>query len=288
MELIEMKMNLNWYPGHMKKTSESIKNNLKKVDIVLELIDARAPRASENPVIPNLIGDKPRILIFNKGDLADSKENKRWIDYYKDQNIPAVSVNSNTGKGINDLLDLVDQVMENKRQRDKDKGILSREVRAMIIGIPNVGKSTLINSLANRKSAKTGNKPGITRTNQWIKVEDRMLLLDTPGVLWPKFESEELALNLAFIGSIKDEVIPKEEVALKLVGLLGKKYPDLLEKRYGVETSQSPLEIMEEIARKRGAIMRGNEVDYSRVTDIILDEFRKGVIGNITLEPVYV
>ena len=288
MELIEMKMNLNWYPGHMKKTSESIKNNLKKVDIVLELIDARAPRASENPMIPNLIGDKPRILIFNKGDLADSGENKSWMDYYKNQNIPAVSVNSNTGKGINDLLDLVDQVMENKRQRDKGKGILSKEVRAMIIGIPNVGKSTLINSLANRKSAKTGNKPGITRTNQWIKVEDRMLLLDTPGVLWPKFESEELALNLAFIGSIKDEVIPKEEVALKLVELLGKKYPDLLEKRYGVETSQSPLEIMEEIARKRGAIMRGNEVDYSRVTDIILDEFRKGVIGNITLEPVYV
>lgn len=281
-----MKMNINWYPGHMKKTSDSIKENLKKVDVVLELIDARAPKASENPMIPELIGDKPRILIFNKGDLADPRENNRWMDYYKSKKINVVSVNSNTGKGIGDLLDEVDKVMEGKRAKDKDKGIISEQVRAMIIGIPNVGKSTLINSLASRKSAKTGNKPGITRTNQWIKVENRMLLLDTPGVLWPKFESEELALNLAYIGSIKDEVIPKDDVALKLIEKLGREYPKLLEERFNISLKENPLENMEEIAKKRGAIMRGNEIDYSRVTDIILDEFRKGTIGRITLETV--
>lgn len=283
-----MKMNINWYPGHMKKTSDSIKENLKKVDVVLELIDARAPKASENPMIPELIGDKPRILIFNKGDLADPRENNRWMDYYKSKKINVVSVNSNTGKGIGDLLDEVDKVMEGKRAKDKDKGIISEQVRAMIIGIPNVGKSTLINSLASRKSAKTGNKPGITRTNQWIKVENRMLLLDTPGVLWPKFESEELALNLAYIGSIKDEVIPKDDVALKLIEKLGREYPKLLEERFNISLKENPLENMEEIAEKRGAIMRGNEIDYSRVTDIILDEFRKGTIGRITLEKVNV
>ena len=283
-----MKMNINWYPGHMKKTSDSIKENLKKVDVVLELIDARAPKASENPMIPELIGDKPRILIFNKGDLADPRENNRWMDYYKSKKINVVSVNSNTGKGIGDLLDEVDKVMEGKRAKDKDKGIISEQVRAMIIGIPNVGKSTLINSLASRKSAKTGNKPGITRTNQWIKVENRMLLLDTPGVLWPKFESEELALNLAYIGSIKDEVIPKDDVALKLIEQLGREYPKLLEERFNISLKENPLENMEEIAKKRGAIMRGNEIDYSRVTDIILDEFRKGTIGRITLEKVNV
>ena len=283
-----MKMNINWYPGHMKKTSDSIKENLKKVDVVLELIDARAPKASENPMIPELIGDKPRILIFNKGDLADPRENNRWMDYYKSKKINVVSVNSNTGKGIGDLLDEVDTVMEEKREKNKEKGIISKQVRAMIIGIPNVGKSTLINSLASRKSAKTGNKPGITRTNQWIKVENRMLLLDTPGVLWPKFESEELALNLAYIGSIKDEVIPKDDVALKLIEKLGREYPKLLEERFNISLKENPLENMEEIAKKRGAIMRGNEIDYSRVTDIILDEFRKGTIGRITLEKVNV
>lgn len=279
-------MNINWYPGHMKKTADSIRDNLKKVDVVLELIDARAPRASENPMIPDLIGDKLRILIFNKGDLADSRENARWLNYYKEEKVIAVSVNSNTGKGINELLDKIDEVMEEKREKDRTKGIISQRVRAMIIGIPNVGKSTLINTLASRKSAKVGNMPGITRSNQWIKVEDRLLLLDTPGVLWPKFESEELALNLAFIGSIRDEVLPKEEVALKLVEVLQNKYPKPLVERYGVEISNSPLETMENIAKKRGAIMRGNEIDYTRVTDLILDEFRKGVIGNITLETV--
>lgn len=279
-----MNLNINWYPGHMKKTSESIKENLKKVDIAFELVDARAPRATSNPLLAELLGDKKRILIFNKTDLADPVTNKKWLDYYKEAGITAVEVNSNTGKGIPDLLRQVHIEMEDKRARDKERGIISKQVRAMIIGVPNVGKSTLINSLAKKKSTRVGNTPGVTRTNQWIKVGEDLLLIDTPGVLWPKFESEELALHLAYIGSIKDEVLPKEDVALKLVETLSSLYPDHLEERFKIKIQDRPLETMEEIARKRGAIMRGGEIDYSRATDIILDEFRKANIGRISLE----
>ncbi|MDO5028059.1 MAG: ribosome biogenesis GTPase YlqF [Bacillota bacterium] len=279
-----MNLNINWYPGHMKKTSESIKENLKKVDLAFELIDARAPRATENPLLGQLLGDKKKILIFNKADLADPETNKKWLAYYKSKGLAVVELNSNTGKGIPDLLKQVHIEMEDKRAKDREKGIISKQVRAMIIGVPNVGKSTLINSLAKRKSTKTGNTPGVTRTNQWIKVGDDLLLLDTPGVLWPKFETEEQALHLAYIGSIKDEVLPREDVALKLVERLSDLYPDLLEARFKIQIQDRPLETMEEIARKRGAIMRGNEIDYTRVTDIILDEFRKANIGRISLE----
>ena len=279
-----MNLNINWYPGHMKKTSDSIRENLKKVDLAFELVDSRAPRATENPLLKELLRDKKRILIFNKADLADPETNKKWLAYYREKGIPAVELNSNTGKGIPELMKEVHKAMEEKRARDLERGIISKQVRAMIIGVPNVGKSTLINSLAKKKSTKTGNTPGVTRTNQWIKVGEELLLLDTPGVLWPKFESEELALHLAYIGSIKDEVLPKEDVALKLVEHLSESYPDLLEERFKIQIQGRPLETMEEIARKRGAIMRGNEIDYTRVTDIILDEFRKAAIGRISLE----
>ena len=279
-----MNLNINWYPGHMKKTSDSIRENLKKVDLAFELVDARAPRATENPLLKELLGDKKRILIFNKADLADPETNKKWLAYYREKGISAVELNSNTGKGIPELMKEVHKTMEEKRARDVDRGIISKQVRAMIIGVPNVGKSTLINSLAKKKSTKTGNTPGVTRTNQWIKVGEDLLLLDTPGVLWPKFESEELALHLAYIGSIKDEVLPKEDVALKLVEHLSDHYPDLLEERFKIKIQGRPLETMEEIARKRGAIMRRSEIDYTRVTDIILDEFRKAAIGRISLE----
>lgn len=279
-----MSMNINWYPGHMKKTADSIKANINKVDVVLELIDARAPIASENPMIPGLIGNKPRVLIFNKGDLADPVENRKWLQHYKDLGIKAVPINANQGQGITQLLDAVDETMSERRSREKEKGIVSELTRAMIIGIPNVGKSTLINSLANKKSTKVGNRPGITTTNQWIRVENRLLLLDTPGVLWPKFQSEELALNLVYIGSIRDDIVVKEDVCLKLIEKLSAEYPKLLEKRYGIEIQETPLATMEAIAIKRGAIFRGNEIDYRRVSDIVMDEFKKGIIGNITLE----
>lgn len=281
-------MNINWYPGHMKKTSESISENLKKVDLVLELIDARAPKASRNPNIPILTEGKERIILFNKSDLADENENRKWMEEFKKEDVPAVNINANTKKGFSELLDKIDEVMAEKRSKDREKGIQSKMVRAMIVGVPNVGKSTLINSLANRRSAKVGNTPGVTKSNQWIKVENRLQLLDTPGVLWPKFESEELALHLAFIGSIRDEVLPIEEVALKLIEFLKENYPEKLEERYKIDISGTPLEIMEEIGRKRGAIIRGGEIDYTRVTNILMDEFRKGTIGRITLEKAYV
>lgn len=281
-------MNINWYPGHMKKTSESISENLKKVDLVLELVDARAPKASRNPNIPVLTEGKERIVLFNKSDLADENENRKWMAEFKKEKIPAVNINANTKKGFLELLDKIDEVMEDKRAKDREKGIQSKMVRAMIVGVPNVGKSTLINSLANRRSAKVGNTPGVTKTNQWIKVENRLQLLDTPGVLWPKFETEELALHLAFIGSIRDEVLPIEEVALKLIEFLKENYPDKLANRYKIDVEQTPLEIMEDIGRKRGAIIRGGEIDYTRVTNILMDEFRKGKIGRITLEKAHV
>ncbi len=277
-------MNINWYPGHMKKTADSIRENLKKVDVVLELIDARAPKSSKNPMIEELKGEKPTILIMTKEDLADKKETNKWKSYYKSNGYEVVSLNASTGEGIKSLFNAIDRVMASKREKNRERGIESELVKAMIVGVPNVGKSSLINTLAEKKSTKTGNRPGVTKTNQWIRVENKLNLLDTPGVLWPKFESEDLALNLAYIGSIKDEVLPLETIALKLIEKLQKEYPEMLENRYKIEISYNPLETMEDIAKKRGAISRGNEIDYSRTTDIILDEFRKGVIGNISLE----
>lgn len=281
-----MSMNINWYPGHMKKTAESIKKNLTLVDIVFELIDARIPIASSNPMIRELVGDKPRVIILNKTDLSSESENAKWLDYYRKNNIPVVSINANTGKGIKDLIKMTNKVMEPKRKRDRERGIESNMTRAMIIGIPNVGKSTLINSLVGKKSAKIGNRPGITRSNQWIRVQDSFQLLDTPGVLWPKFQTEDLALNLAYTGAIKDEILDKETLCLKFIEKMMTKYPELLVERYGIEIGDTPLETMELIAKRRGAILRGNEIDYTKVADIVLDEFRKGIIGRISLDRV--
>lgn len=280
-----MSMNINWYPGHMKKTRESIEKNLSMVDIVLELIDARIPYSSQNPIIDSIVKNKPRIIILNKSDLADSKANKLWRDYYKKKDIDTVFLDSLSGKGVNELLKMAENVTEEKRKAYENRGVISRPTRAMIIGIPNVGKSTLINTLSGRKGAKTGNKPGITKSNQWIKTKGKLELLDTPGILWPKFEEEIVALNLAFTGAIKDEILDIETLALKLIGRLMEYYPKLLKDRYNVEVDDSTsLAVMEEIGVRRGCIIRGGEIDYTKVSTIILDEFRKGVIGNITLE----
>ncbi len=280
-----MSMNINWYPGHMKKTRESIEKNLSMVDIVLELIDARIPYSSQNPIIDSIVKNKPRIIILNKSDLADNKANKLWQDYYKKKDIGTVFLNSLSGKGINELLKMAENVTEEKRKAYENRGVISRPTRAMIIGIPNVGKSTLINTLSGRKGAKTGNKPGITKSNQWIKTKGKLELLDTPGILWPKFEEEIVALNLAFTGAIKDEILDIETLALKLIERLMDYYPKLLKDRYNVEVDGStPLAVMEEIGLRRGCIIKGGEIDYTKVSTIILDEFRKGVIGNITLE----
>lgn len=278
-------MKINWYPGHMKKTKESIQKSLVMVDIVFELIDARVPLSSKNPMIDSIIGEKPKIIILNKSDLANEGGNQLWQEYFLKQNIESVCIDSLNGKGLDKLLNLSFEGTNIKRQALKDRGVLNRPIRAMILGIPNVGKSTLINVLSGRRGARVGNRPGITKSNQWIKTKGKLELLDTPGILWPKFEDERVGLNLAFTGAIKDEILDIETLALRLVERLLLLAPDLLEKRYNIEIeSKEPLLVMEAIGVKRGCIIRGGEIDYTKVSNIILDEFRKGIIGNITLE----
>jgi len=278
-------MNINWYPGHMKKTKEAIKKSLSLVDIVYEIVDSRIPISSQNPDIDGIIGDKPRIKILNKSDLADEKSNIEWIEYFKKVGIPAVLVDSINNKGLDDLINLSYILTEGKRKRLELKGIKNKPIRAMIVGIPNVGKSTLINSLSKRKGAKVGNRPGVTKSNQWIKVKGNIELLDTPGILWPKFEDKNVSLNLAFTGAIKDELLDIENLTIKLVEKLNTISEDYIQKRYKVSIEdKSPYEIIVEIGKKRGCIISGGEVDFSKACNIILDEFRKGVMGRITLE----
>lgn len=278
-------MNINWYPGHMKKTRESIEKNLSLVDVVFELIDSRIPYSSQNPVIDNILGNKPRVIIMNKADLSDSAANKEWQEFFKERGITSILFDSLSGKGVDKLLSLAKEVTEEKRLAYEKRGVINRPVRAMILGIPNVGKSTIINTLAGRKSAKTGNRPGVTKNNQWIKIKGILELLDTPGILWPKFEEEEVGLNLAFTGAIKDEILDTDTLALKLIEKLLNISPKLMEDRYKIDIdNKTPLNVMEAIGSKRGCIMRGGEIDYTKASNIILDEFRKGIIGNISLE----
>lgn len=280
-------ININWFPGHMKKTIDLLKKNLNLVDIVFEILDSRIPISSKNPEIDNIVLNKPRIIVMNKCDLSNEIANKKWKEYYIKKNIKVVFLNAtkNHDKGIENLIRLTNDITKGKRRILEKKGIKNKPIRAMIVGIPNVGKSTLINSLVNKKSAKVGNKPGITKGNQWIKTKGNFELLDTPGVLWPKFQDEKIGLNLAFTGAIKDEIIDIETLSLKLIERLVEISPKLLIERYGIEICKSnALSILESIAIKRGCILKGKEIDYKRISKIILDEFRKGKIGRITLE----
>lgn len=278
-------MNINWYPGHMKKTRESLKESMAMVDVVYELLDARVPISSENPIIDEIVKDKPRIKILNKFDLADNHVNKLWKDYFKGKGIDTVFMDASTGKGINELTKLTFEKTKEKRDNYKAKGVSNKPIRVMIIGVPNVGKSTLINTLSGRKGTKIGNKPGITRTNQWIKTKDGLQLLDTPGILWPKFDNKKVGLNLAFVGTIEEGALDNETLALRLVEKLLQTYPEKLSSRYKVDVEgKPPLEVMESIGFKRGCIIKGGEIDYTKVSEIILDEFRKSKIGNISLE----
>ena len=273
--------NINWYPGHMKKTRELIAENLKMVDIVIEVIDARIPISSRNPIIDELVKTKKRIIILNKSDLSDGKANAQWSDYFKKQGSMVLAMNCMSGGGVNQLYKIL-----NRLQDEKNEGqIRKKPLRMMIVGVPNVGKSSLINRMTGKKSAKTGDRPGVTKGKQWLGLENGMQLLDTPGILWPKFEDPEVGLNLAFCGSIKDEILDVATLALELIKVLQKDYPQLLKDRYKLdEIEEDALTNMENIALKRGFILPGKRIDYERCGKTVLDEFRSGKIGNITLE----
>ena len=277
-------MNINWYPGHMKKTIEDIEEKLKLVDFVIEIIDSRIPYSSRNPLFKDLLKNKKRLLIFNKSDLSDPKLNEEWMEKITDENNFAISYNA-MKPNVNLVVKKSEELMAEEIKKYQDKGLKKGPLRAMIVGIPNSGKSTFINSISGTKSARTGNRPGVTKTNQWIKIHSKLHLLDTPGVLWPKFE-EKVGLNLAFTGAIKDEIMDRETLALKLIEKLKNIAPASLEERYKISDikEMSPLEIMDEIGKNRGALMRGGLIDYEKVSGIVLDEFRKGTLGRITLE----
>lgn len=275
--------NINWYPGHMKKTRELIQANLKLVDVVVELIDSRIPFSSRNPIINELVGTKPRIIVLNKSDLSDPEGNRKWKNFFLEMEAGnrVVAVDSMHGKGIKELLAIMTE-MENEFNSDR---VRQKKLRLMIVGVPNVGKSSLINRLTGRKATQTGDRPGVTKGKQWLTLENGMQLLDTPGILWPKFEDPKVGLALAYCGSIKEEILDKETLALRLIELLQEEYPELLMERYKLEElDENPLENMDAIARKRGFILPGKRIDYERCARTVLDEFRSGTIGKITLE----
>lgn len=290
-EKVFPKVRLNWFPGHMAKTLRQIEADLKLVDLVIELLDARIPISSQNPETKKLIADKKRIVILNKSDLADEKENIKWVNKFESQNIPAILCNSNTGEGIQKITSRIEKLMEEEKQKAEAKGRIGKIIRVMIIGVPNVGKSSLINRMAQKTSAQVGNKPGVTKQKQWIRLSNNIELLDTPGVLWPKFE-DKCALHLAYTGTIKDEIIDKQEVAYRLLTELFQNYKANLVERYKLKEDEMKditiLELMQIIGKKRGALVAGGIIDEEKVANIILDDFRMGKLGRITLERVEV
>lgn len=288
---------INWYPGHMAKTMKQIEADLRIVDIVIELLDARIPIASQNPEIANKIKNRKKLVVLNKADLADEKTNQKWVNYFENQEIPAVLVDSNSGKGIDKFIKKIEEVMQEMLEGQASKGRIGRKIRAMILGIPNVGKSSFINRISKRTTAEVGNKPGVTKQKQWIRINEKIELLDTPGVLWPKFENEDVALKLAFTGTIKETVLQKTEIAYQLVKFLLENYRERLAQRYGLnlEYIQTTLEqeqpenfniyeIMLEIGKKRGCIISGGNIDEEKTAKIILDEYKNGKFGKVSLE----
>lgn len=273
--------NINWYPGHMKKTKELIKENMKMVDAVIEVIDARIPVSSRNPIIDELVKSKPKIIVLNKSDLADGEASKVWAEKFRNEGNRVLLMNCMSGTGIKELFRILEKMEE---QKNKDK-VRQKPYRLMIVGVPNVGKSSLINRMIGKKSARTGDKPGVTRGKQWLRLQNNMQLLDTPGILWPKFEDPKVGLNLAFCGSIKDEILDVPTLGMELTRVLAENYPGLLSERYKLEElAEMPLENMENMALKRGCILPGKRIDYERIAKLVLDEFRGGKIGRITLE----
>lgn len=277
-------MNLQWYPGHMTKAKRQMQEDLKLIDLIIELVDARVPFSSRNPDIDQMGKQKSRIVLLNKSDLADQRYNDQWEEYFRNRGFHVVKVNSKNGSGLRSIQGAVQEACKEKLLRDQRRGIKNRPIRAMVVGIPNVGKSTFINSYAGRACAKTGNKPGVTRGKQWIRLNKNLELLDTPGILWPKFEDQQVGKHLAFIGSIKDELLNLEELSLELLEYLKKEYPGILADRYGILEEGTPLQLLEQIAEKRKCVVRGEELDYGKAASILMEEFRNGKLGRITLE----
>lgn len=296
---MEKNMNINWFPGHMAKTRRQINEDLKLIDIVVEILDARIPISSQNPDIKEMTKNKKKIIVLNKCDLSDERDNKRWTEYFEKQGNKVVLVNANNGKGVDEVIRQIQKTMQEENKVYAEKGRIGRKTRVIVVGIPNVGKSSFINRIAKKNSAGVANKPGVTKQKQWIRINDQIELMDTPGVLWPKFESDEVALNLAFTGTIKDTILEITEVAYNLVKFLLEEYKENLIQRYSLDEktindilkqdqneNENIYEIMQLIGKKRGAIVSGGNIDDEKTSRIILDDFRSGKIGKITLEKI--
>ena len=287
-------MNIQWYPGHMTKAKRAMKEDIKLIDLIIEVVDARVPLASRNPDIDELGKGKARLILLNKSDLSSERYNEAWTNWFREKGYFVVKINSRSGAGIKQINGVVQEACKEKIERDRRRGIMNRPVRAMVVGIPNVGKSTFINSFAGKACAKTGNKPGVTKGNQWIRLNKTLELLDTPGILWPKFEDPNVGLCLAFIGSINDEILDKEELAAELIKNMSGRYGKRLEERYGVtlvqntagdgEDTKKAWEILREIARARSCLLKGSELDTKKAAGFLLDDFRSGKLGRVTLE----
>ncbi len=277
---------VQWFPGHMAKTRRLIKESLPFVDLVTEIVDARIPMSSSNPELAEMIGNKPRVVLLNKCDVADEKATAKWVEYYKKNGMFAIPVDCRSGKGLNAYLPLVREILKDKIKRNTEKGMVGKPLRVMVVGIPNTGKSSFINKMAGRNRAKVADKPGVTRSNSWFAVGSGIELLDTPGVLWPKFEDKSVGDKLAFIGSVKDQVIDIESLAVRLINVLKNGYADRITERYKISEfeDKEDYEILEMIGRKRGMLISGGEIDYERVSVMLLDEYRGGKLGRLTLE----
>ncbi len=277
-------MHFQWYPGHMTKAKRMMQENIKLIDLVIELVDARVPMSSRNPDIDELGKQKARLILLNKADLAEDAKNDAWVEFFQNKGYSVLKLNSKSGEGIKSINGVIGEACREKIERDRKRGILNRPVRAMVVGIPNVGKSTFINALAGKACAKTGNKPGVTKGKQWIRLNKNVELLDTPGILWPKFEDQTVGLRLALIGSIKDEILNTEELAAELITFLTEKYPQVLAEKYEVDENADKYAILGQIARNRHCLVKGNELDSEKAARLLLDDFRGGRLGRITLE----
>jgi ribosome biogenesis GTPase A len=277
-------MDYQWYPGHMTKAKRMMEENIKLIDLVIEIIDARIPFSSRNPDIDSLAKNKSRIILLNKSDLADDSANQAWIDYYKSKGFYCLKINAKNGYGIKQVTPLINEACSEKIARDRAKGIQNRPIRAMIVGIPNVGKSTFINAFAGKACTKTGNKPGVTKGKQWIHINKNLELLDTPGILWPKFDDKLVGMRLAMIGSMNDQVINLEDLSFEILKFIKENYPGFINARYELDENREILEIMDEIGRIRGCLKKGSMIDYEKLAGVIADDFRSGRLGRITLE----